>query len=229
MTVFILLDLAGVSARQNCNFQCFWKLSIYAPKNKQAVKVPGKKKERKKEYSFIYMLFLQIGAHSPLQSKGAIHNQDKFCECMCAHAHTCGQTHAHTHTHNLKNPSISMCSILHLVDELYWGVWGHEDCAEAAQTGLNVGQAGVGQPPEEHRHRPHAHKLLDVFLRAPGKAAQHDGRLGAQLLRNRLINQPLQQSGKGYSLHHVMNFYTHTHTHIHTHTHTHTQRNKRVC
>ena len=77
-----------------------------------------------------------------------------------------------------------MCSILHLVDELHWGVWGHKDCAEAAQTGLNVGQAGVGQPPEEHRHRPHAHKLLDVFLRAPGKAAQHDGRLGAQLLRN---------------------------------------------
>lgn len=124
--------------------------------------------------------------------------------CVCANAYT----HSHTQSHK----SLNQRSILHLVDELHWGVWGHKDCAEAAQTGLNVGQAGVGQPPEEHRHRPHAHKLLDVFLRAPGKAAQHYGRLGAQLLRNRLINQPLQQSGNGYSLHHVVNSYTHTHT-----------------
>ena len=71
-----------------------------------------KKKKERKEYSFIYiyMLFLQTGAHSPLQSKGAIHSQDKFCECMCAHAHTRVGKRMHALTHTISKIPQSACA-----------------------------------------------------------------------------------------------------------------------
>ena len=41
-----------------------------------------------------YVLFLQIGAHNPLQSKEPKHSQNKL-----VHAHTHTVTHTHTLTH----------------------------------------------------------------------------------------------------------------------------------